>query len=177
MGITVLGSKVFDLWLQKLKFVILGRFQRPISQKFWGYGKTDPAMTHFRHPTFRWYRICLCVMKTVWGVVRTKWEKASRTDGQTDRQTENNIPFSRGIISTRTCKYPTWSLTWSLWDVYHSSKVNITLVLYEYSTTTSTCIARVRARVHLYSTFTVRVQAHHAYEYVYSTSTSTCTVQ
>ena len=27
-------------------------------------------------------------------------KKASRTDGQTDRQTENNIPFSRGIIMT-----------------------------------------------------------------------------
>ena len=26
-------------------------------------------------------------------------KKASRTDGQTDRQTENNIPFSRGIMS------------------------------------------------------------------------------
>ena len=56
-------------------------------------------MTHSRHPAFKWYRFGLCVMKTVGGVACTKWEK-SVPDRQTDRQTENNIPFSRGITLT-----------------------------------------------------------------------------
>ena len=90
--------------LQKLEFVILGRFQRPISPKFWGVRKNRPPMTHSRHPAFRWYRFGLCVMKTVGGVTRTKMRKrAIRTDRRTDRQTENNIPFSRGI--TTRCRW------------------------------------------------------------------------
>ena len=42
--------------LQKLEYVIFGRFQRPITPKFWGAGKNGPPMTQSRPPAFIWYR-------------------------------------------------------------------------------------------------------------------------
>ena len=51
-------------------------------------------MTHFRHPAFRWYKFGLCVMKTVGGVTRTKWE-ISVPDRRTDKP-KTISPFHGG---------------------------------------------------------------------------------
>ena len=102
MGIASLGLKLFDLWRSKnWNLWFWAVFRDLFRRNFFGGGvrkNWPPPMTHSRHPAFKWYRFGLCVMKTVGGVTRTKWEKIV-PDRRTDRQTENNIPFSRGIIS------------------------------------------------------------------------------
>ena len=100
-GYRIPGPKtIWLVTLQKLEFVILDRFRRHTLSKFSEVRKNGPTMTYFRQSAFRWYRFGLCVIKTVGGVRRTNWETSvpdRQTDGRTDRQTENNIPFSRGI--------------------------------------------------------------------------------
>ena len=74
----------------KIGICDFGPFSETYFAEILGVRKNWPPMTHSRHPAFRWYRFGLCVMKTVGGVTRTKWEKSvpdRRTDGQTDRQT------------------------------------------------------------------------------------------
>ena len=57
---------------------------------------TEGAMTCYSSRAFMWYRFRFCALKTLGGVSRTKFhtKRLGRTDGRTDRQTENNIPGS-----------------------------------------------------------------------------------
>ena len=80
--------------LQKLEYVIIGRFQRPITPKVWGQEKTDSLMTQSRPPAFIWYRFYGCGLRSLGVYKRTKSKKKSVTDGRTDGQTDKSKTIS-----------------------------------------------------------------------------------
>ena len=85
--------------LQKLEYVIFGRFQRPITPKFWGAGKTDHPMTQSRPPLSYGigFMVVGCVVsESISAQNQKKSVTDGRTDGRTDRQVQNDIPSLRG---------------------------------------------------------------------------------
>ena len=134
------GSKLMKL--QKLEYVIFGRFQRPITPKFWGggAGKKGPPMTQSRPLAFIWYRFHSCGLRSLWVYKRTK-SKKSVTDGRTDRPTSPKLyPFaSRGIKIIGHCaRFQNNDVYIFLWDFacwiepLKMTKTSFTLYLFNF---------------------------------------------